>query len=163
MSFGLRADSHQPRLYSKLTFEGATPCPLKISQPSHPCQGLPPVDTPHGVCRDYILQPCRPGAHECSLALAGRVQEGQDVQSLLLSKLDCLRSRPHIIIPACPAGNSRKHHALLHEQVSPRSSQTTNSPQIPPPGHTRGLGGLDGRVTRDCEPWSVLQVNKEEG
>lgn len=123
MSFGLRADSHQPRLYSKLTFEGATPCTLKISQPSHPCQGLPPVDTPHGVCRDYILQPCRPGAHECSLPLAGRVQEGQDVQSLLLSKLGCLRSRPHIIIPACPAGNSRKHHALLHEQVSPRSSQ----------------------------------------
>lgn len=95
--------SHQPQFNSKLTFEGATPCPLKISQPSHPCQGLLPVDTPHSVCRDYILQPCSPGAHECSLPLAGRVQEGQDAQSLLLSKLGCLLSRPHIIIPALPS------------------------------------------------------------
>lgn len=154
MSFGLRADYHQPRFYSKLTFEGATPCPLKISQPSHPCQGLPPVDTPHGVCRDYILQPCSQGAHECSLPLAGRVQEGQSRMSRAsyCPSWAVFSAGPTSSSLRCPAGNSRKHHALLHEQVSPRSPQITNSPQLPPPGHMRGLGGLDGRVAQDLNP-----------
>ena len=78
----LQADIRE--CHSLSTQDQPAQLPLPRSSPSrHTAQCL----------QDYILQLCSPGAHECSLPLAGRVQEGQDAQSLLLSKLGCLLTR----------------------------------------------------------------------
>ena len=156
LSFGLRADSHQPWIYSKLTFESATPCPPKISQPSYPCPGLLPVDTLHSVCR---ITYCSCAARELTSAASPWQAESRKdrmPRACYCPSWAVFSPDPTSSSLRCPASNSRKHDALQHEQVSPRSSQTTNSPQIPPPGHMRGLGGLDGRVAQDFEPWSAL-------